>query len=118
MPGWRKSSHSGNGGTNCVEVGAISWRKSTYSGNGGTACVEIGSVPWRKSTYSGNGGVDCVEVGPARGAVLIRDTKDNGSGPVLRVTAAEWQRFTRVVRVRLQGVPRAQRRQEGRVAPR
>ena len=44
-PGWRKSSYSGNGGTGCVEVGAIPWRKSTYSENGGTACVEAAHAP-------------------------------------------------------------------------
>jgi hypothetical protein len=41
---------------------------------------------------------NCVEAGHAPGAVLIRDTKDNGVGPVLRVTPADWYRFTRAVR--------------------
>jgi hypothetical protein len=59
------------------------WRKSSYSDNGGTACVEVGAIPWRKSTYSD---------------VLIRDTTDNGAGPVLRVTSAGWSRFTARVR--------------------
>ena len=53
---------------------------------------------WRKSTYSGNGGMDCVEAGHATGAVLVRDTKDNGLGPVLRVTASDWRRFIATVR--------------------
>jgi hypothetical protein len=36
---WQKSSHSGSGDTNCVEIG---WQKSSYSGSGdGTNCVEI-----------------------------------------------------------------------------
>ena len=48
---------------------------------------------WRKSSYSGNGGANCVETGSVTGAVLIRDTKDRGNGPVLRVTPAEWRRF-------------------------
>lgn len=43
------------------------------------------SAPWRKSSYSGNGGQDCIEVG-GNGTILIRDTKDCGHGPVLRVT--------------------------------
>ena len=76
-PGWRKSSHSGNGDGNCVEVGAIPWRKSTHSGNGGGGCVEAGHVP---------------------GAVLIRDTKHNGAGPVLRVTPTAWARLTTAIR--------------------
>jgi hypothetical protein len=49
---------------------------------------------WRKSSYSGNGGVNCVETGSTPGLVLIRDTKDQGHGPVLRVSPAQWQRFT------------------------
>jgi hypothetical protein len=54
--------------------------------------------PWRKSTYSGHGGQDCVEAGNAAGAVLVRDTKDRGNGPVLRVNPADWQRFTSAIR--------------------
>jgi Domain of unknown function (DUF397) len=75
----------------------IQWRKSSYSGHGGQDCVEVGTVPWRKSSYSGHGGQNCVEAGHALGAVLIRDTKDNGLGPVLRVTASDWRRFTAII---------------------
>jgi hypothetical protein len=57
-----------------------------------------GSLPWRKSTYSNNGGLQCIEAAHAPGAVLIRDTKDNGAGPVLRVTPADWTRFARAIR--------------------
>jgi hypothetical protein len=53
---------------------------------------------WRKSSYSGNGGGDCVEAGHVPGAVLVRDTKDHGTGPVLRVSSAAWARFTSAVR--------------------
>jgi Domain of unknown function (DUF397) len=53
---------------------------------------------WRKSSYSNNGGDTCVEVGHAPGAVLVRDTKDNGTGLVLRVPPADWSRFTARVR--------------------
>jgi hypothetical protein len=97
-PGWRKSSYSDNGGSGCVEVGAISWRKSTYSDNGGTACVEVGATPWRKSTHSNNGGGDCVEAAHAPGAVLIRDTTQHGHGPLLRVSAETWRAFTAALR--------------------
>ena len=48
---------------------------------------------WRKSSYSGNGGANCVETGTVPGEVLIRDTKDQGNGPVLRITPTEWRRF-------------------------
>lgn len=71
-----------------------SWRKSTYSGNGGANCVEVGSAPWRKSSYSSGNGGECVETGTAPGAVLIRDTKNHGSDPVLSVTPDSWRRFT------------------------
>lgn len=74
------------------------WRTSSYSGNGGANCVEVGAIPWRKSTYSGNGGVDCVEAGHVPGAVLVRDTQQHSTGPILRVTRSDWQRFTATVR--------------------
>ena len=47
---------------------------------------------WRKSSYSGNGGGSCIEVGSAD-AVLVRDTKQEGHGPVLRFTPGAWRRF-------------------------
>jgi hypothetical protein len=53
---------------------------------------------WRTSSYSNNGGGTCVEAGHVPGAVLIRDTKDNGTGPVLRTTPADWTRLTARVR--------------------
>ena len=70
------------------------WRKSSFSDNGGANCVEVGSIPWRKASFSSNGGANCVEAAHVPGAVLIRDTKDYGHGPVLRVTPADWRRFT------------------------
>ena len=81
-----------------MQVIGIQWRKSSYSSGNGGQCIEVGAVPWRKSSYSGNGGSACVEAGHAAGAVLVRDTKDNGRGPVLRVTAADWRRFTATIR--------------------
>jgi hypothetical protein len=53
---------------------------------------------WRKSSYSNNGGMNCVEAGRAPGVVLVRDTKDNGTGTVLRVTPRDWKRFTASVK--------------------
>jgi hypothetical protein len=78
---------------------SLGWRKSSYSHNGGADCVEVSAVPWRKSSYSDNGGASCVEAGHVPGAVLIRDTKNNGHGPVLHVTPAAWQAFTATLRV-------------------
>jgi hypothetical protein len=40
---WRKSSHSGGQGGNCVEV-AAQWRKSSRSGGQGGDCVEVAEV--------------------------------------------------------------------------
>ncbi|TQM00091.1 uncharacterized protein DUF397 [Actinoallomurus bryophytorum] len=37
---WRKSSHSGNSGGQCVEV-TLEWRKSGRSGDTGGSCVEV-----------------------------------------------------------------------------
>ena len=69
------------------------WRKSSYSGSGGSNCVEVGTL-WRKSSYSGNGGADCVEVARSLpDVVAVRDSKDP-DGPVLVVSRDEWARFT------------------------
>jgi hypothetical protein len=81
-----------------MQVVDIQWRKSTYSSANGGQCIEVGAVPWRKSSYSGNGGQDCVEAGHVAAAVLVRDTKDNERGPVLRVTVSDWRRFTDTLR--------------------
>jgi len=70
------------------------WRKSSHSSNGGESCVEVGAIPWRKSTYSSNGGEACIEAGHVAGAVLVRDTTQHGTGPVLRVTLPDWARLT------------------------
>jgi hypothetical protein len=51
-------------------------------------------MDWRKSSYSTGSGGQCVETASGDGTVMIRDTKDNGQGPVLRVTPADWARFT------------------------
>jgi Domain of unknown function (DUF397) len=53
---------------------------------------------WRKSTYSGGSEGACVETGTAYGMILVRDTKDRGSGPVLRVTINDWKRLTASVK--------------------
>lgn len=49
---------------------------------------------WRKSSYSTGNGGECVEAGQVPGAVLVRDTKDHGTGPVLDFGAAAWATFT------------------------
>jgi hypothetical protein len=92
---WRKSTYSGGNGSDCVEVGT--WRKSTHSGGNGSNCVEVGT--WRKSTHSGDNGGDCVEVGGASAvpAVLVRDTKDR-AGAALAFGPDAWRRFAAALR--------------------
>lgn len=53
---------------------------------------------WRKSSYSGNGGGNCVEVGAAPQSIAVRDTKQDGAGPVLRFPPSAWRRFADQVR--------------------
>ena len=75
-----------------MEILEWRWRKSSYSGSGGSNCVEVGTL-WRKSSYSGNGGADCVEVArDLPGVVAVRDSK-NPDGPVLIVSRDEWASF-------------------------
>ncbi|MGH3625983.1 MAG: DUF397 domain-containing protein [Sciscionella sp.] len=51
-------------------------------------------IAWRKSSYSTAEG-NCVEIADLeRGHRAIRDSKDP-TGPVLRLTPAQWAEFTR-----------------------
>jgi hypothetical protein len=48
---------------------------------------------WKKAKKSDSNG-SCIEVARlADGGAKIRDSKDNGSGPVLSFTRAEWDAF-------------------------
>ena len=47
---------------------------------------------WRKSSYSFSNG-NCTEVATTRAGVLVRDSKMNGTGPVLRFSPANWSAF-------------------------
>jgi hypothetical protein len=49
------------------------------------------NATWRKSSYSSGQGGQCVEVGTVPGLVGIRDTTQQGRGPVLRVSAGAWK---------------------------
>jgi hypothetical protein len=48
---------------------------------------------WRTSSYSGSQGGNCVEVAGHDRRILIRDTKQAGTGPVLRISAQAWRGF-------------------------
>ena len=56
------------------------------------------NMSWRKSSYSSGNGGECVEVASPEGAVAVRDTKQNGTGPVLRFSPGAWRRFARQVK--------------------
>ena len=47
------------------------------------------SIQWRKSTLSTTNG--CVEVAVVGDRIAVRDSKQRGGGPVLEVTAVEWE---------------------------
>lgn len=52
---------------------------------------------WRKSSFSG-GEQACVEVAIDHDSISVRDTKDQGAGPELNFTPAEWRAFLAGVR--------------------
>ena len=52
---------------------------------------------WRKSTYSNAQG-SCIQAGSLPGRVLVRDTTQDGTGPVLNIGPAAWREFTASVR--------------------
>ncbi|GIH26521.1 hypothetical protein Aph01nite_48310 [Acrocarpospora phusangensis] len=55
---------------------------------------------WRKSSLS-SGGDNCVEVastGGPGGVVGVRDSKQQGRGPVLSFTPSEWRAFIDAVK--------------------
>jgi hypothetical protein len=66
------------------------WHKSSYSASSGN-CVEV-ATGWRKSSYSDANGA-CVEVAAAEHIIAVRDTKQNGRGPILEFTADAWRDF-------------------------
>jgi Domain of unknown function (DUF397) len=47
------------------------------------------TTPWIKATASGTG-QSCVEQRRHAGMIEVRDTKDHGTGPVLRFTPQEF----------------------------
>ncbi|MGM0349740.1 DUF397 domain-containing protein [Streptomyces sp. Adlamb9] len=72
------------------------WFKSSYSGGGGGECVEL-LYTWRKSSYSSGEGGQCVEVAEHPTAIHVRDSKL----PVAHLTVhpATWASFLQVAQV-------------------
>ena len=68
---------------------------SSLSGASGDACAEVAARS--KSSLSGTSEDACVEVADTGRLVLVRDTTDR-RGPVLRVSAETWRRFTATLR--------------------
>ncbi|MFF4235476.1 DUF397 domain-containing protein [Actinomadura geliboluensis] len=65
------------------------WRKSTHSGGEGQECVEVALI-WRKSSHSEGSEGQCVEVAARAGrGVALRDSKDM-DGPMLSLAPSAW----------------------------
>ncbi|MGW2329149.1 DUF397 domain-containing protein [Streptomyces sp. NPDC001700] len=100
---WFKSSYSGGGGGNCVEVAvrpdAVHVRDSKDTRRGSLTVSRrawstfTAELDWHKSSYSGGGGGDCVEVAVRPDAVHVRDSKDTGLGQ-LAIPRTAWATFT------------------------
>ncbi|GAA4241540.1 hypothetical protein GCM10022254_70790 [Actinomadura meridiana] len=61
------------------------WRKSTHSGQEGTTCVELANLgtTWRTSSHTGQEGGTCVELASLGVVIGVRDSTDP-QGPVLQ----------------------------------
>jgi hypothetical protein len=55
---------------------------------------QVDNATWRTSSFSGSNGGNCIESASVPGAVLVRDTKNDGNGPVLAFQSAAWAAFT------------------------
>ncbi|MFE8014368.1 DUF397 domain-containing protein [Streptomyces antibioticus] len=74
---------------------STTWRKSSHSGDTGGECVEcapLGGAAWRTSTYSGDTGGQCVEVAATTPCTAVRDSKAP-HGPALLFPAEAWEGF-------------------------
>jgi hypothetical protein len=58
----------------------------------------VNIMNWRKSSYSGDNSGNCVEIADHDSRVIVRDTKQAGTGPMLRFTPDVWRRFAEQVK--------------------
>ena len=80
------------------DLSTATWFKSSYSGGGGNECLEV--ARWRKSTYSGGGGDNCLEAADGHPTIVpVRDSK-TPLGPKLVFRAEAWAAFVEGVRAR------------------
>jgi uncharacterized protein YcsI (UPF0317 family) len=64
-----------------------------YGRTRGVTSAQVSDASWRKSIFSNLNG-NCVEVGRLLpDGIGLRDTKDNGAGPVLVFTDSEFSAF-------------------------
>jgi len=54
---------------------------------------ELAGLEWFKSSLSGGANNGCVEIAFATDGTYLRDTKDEGDGPVLFFLNHEWEAF-------------------------
>ncbi|MFI0366690.1 DUF397 domain-containing protein [Actinomadura sp. 1N219] len=74
------------------DMPSVHWRKSSHSGHSGGDCVEVAGL-WRKSSHSDHQGGNCVEVAGLAPLIGVRDSKDP-DGPKLTFSPAAWSAFT------------------------
>jgi Domain of unknown function (DUF397) len=68
-------------------------RRRTLDRFRGVTPADVSEASWQKSTFSNLNG-NCVEVSRLRpDRIGVRDTKDNGVGPILVFTGPEWGAF-------------------------
>ena len=60
--------------------------------------ASLTGATWFKSSFSGGTNGSCVEAAFGHDAVGVRDTKQQGKGPVLVFRPAEWSAFVSAVR--------------------
>jgi hypothetical protein len=72
---------------------ALTWKM--YGRARGVTPAQVSGASWRKSSFSSMDG-SCIEIGRLQAdRIGVRDTKDNGAGPVLIFTDSELGAFIR-----------------------